>query len=146
QGKKTIAIVLEDIVYSDPFVNTPITGGNSTITMGSGKDKALLVEEAQDLANILKSGKLNAPAKIVQEQVVGPTLGKEAVRGGAKAFIISFLVIFILMLVYYNTAGWVANIALILNLLFTIGILSALSATLTAAGIAGLVLTIGMAV
>ncbi len=137
---KPIAIVLDDIVYSAPTVNGPIEGGNSEI---SGN---FTIEEAQDLANILKSGKLDAPAKIVQEQFVGPTLGKEAVQGGAKAFIISFLVIFALMLIYYNTAGWVANIALILNLLFTIGILSALSATLTAAGIAGLVLTIGMAV
>ena len=122
---KPIAIVLDDIVYSAPNVNGPIEGGNSEI---SGNFTA---EEAQDLANILKSGKLDAPAKIVQEQVVGPTLGKEAVNGGAKAFIISFLVIFALMLIYYNTAGWIANIALILNLLFTIGILSALSATLT---------------
>lgn len=137
---KPIAIALDDIVYSAPSVNGPIEGGNSEI---SGN---FTIEEAQDLANILKAGKLDAPAKIVQEQVVGPTLGKEAVNGGAKAFIISFLVIFVLMLIYYNTAGWVANIALILNLLFTIGILSALSATLTAAGIAGLVLTIGMAV
>ena len=137
---KPIAIVLDDVVYSAPNVNGPIEGGNSEIS-GS-----FTVEEAQDLANILKSGKLDAPAKIVQEQVVGPTLGKEAVNGGAKAFAISFLVIFILMLIYYNTAGWVANIALILNLLFTIGVLSALGATLTAAGIAGLVLTIGMAV
>src|SRR4029078_4101524 len=136
---KPIAIVLDDIVYSAPNVIGPIEGGNSEIS-GS-----FTIEEAQDLANILKSGKLNAPAKIVAEHVVGPTLGKEAVRGGAKSFIISFLVIFVLMLIYYNTAGWVANIALILNLLFTIGILSALSATLTAAGIAGLVLTIGMA-
>jgi SecD/SecF fusion protein len=127
-------------VYSAPNVSDPIEGGNSEI---SGN---FTIEEAQDLANILKSGKLDAPAKIVQEQVVGPTLGKEAVNGGAKAFIIAFLIIFGLMLVYYNNAGWVANIALILNLLFTIGILSALSATLTAAGIAGLVLTIGMAV
>lgn len=137
---KPIAIVLDDIVYSAPNVSGPIEGGNSEI---SGN---FTIEEAQDLANILKSGKLDAPAKIVQEQVVGPTLGKEAVNGGAKAFIIAFLIIFGLMLVYYNNAGWVANIALILNLLFTIGILSALSATLTAAGIAGLVLTIGMAV
>jgi SecD/SecF fusion protein len=137
---KPIAIVLDDVVYSAPNVNGPIEGGNSEIS-GS-----FTVEEAQDLSNILKSGKLDAPAKIVQEQVVGPTLGKEAVNGGAKAFAISFLVIFILMLIYYNTAGWVANIALILNLLFTIGVLSALGATLTAAGIAGLVLTIGMAV
>src|SRR6202012_2860129 len=100
----------------------------------------------QDLANILKSGKLDAPARIVSEQVVGPTLGREAVNGGMMAFGISFLVIFTLMLVYYNSAGWVANCALVLNLLFTIGVLSALHATLTAPGIAGLVLTIGMAV
>ncbi len=137
---KPIAIVLDDIVYSAPNVNGPIEGGNSEI---SGN---FSVEEAQDLASILKIGKIDAPAKIVQEQIVGPTLGQDAVNGGAKAFAISFLIIFILMLLYYNTAGWVANIALILNLLFTIGILSALGATLTAAGIAGLVLTIGMAV
>ncbi|MBN9379987.1 MAG: protein translocase subunit SecDF [Chitinophagaceae bacterium] len=143
---KPIAIVLDDIVYSAPFVNEPITGGQSRITMGRGRNSNRSIEEAQDLANILKSGKLDAPAKIVQEQVVGPTLGQEAVHGGTMAFVISFLVIFILMLVYYNTAGWVANIALILNLLFTIGVLSALHATLTAPGIAGLVLTIGMAV
>jgi SecD/SecF fusion protein len=144
---KPIAIVLDDIVYSAPFVNEPITGGQSRITMGRGRTNSThTIEEAQDLANILKSGKLDAPAKIVQEYVVGPTLGKEAVNGGTMAFVISFLVIFILMLVYYNTAGWVANIALILNLLFTIGVLSSLHATLTAPGIAGLVLTIGMAV
>ncbi|MEP6926961.1 MAG: protein translocase subunit SecDF [Ginsengibacter sp.] len=137
---KPIAIVLDDIVYSAPNVIGPIEGGNSEI---SGN---FTVEEAQDLANILKIGKIDAPAKIVQEQIVGPTLGQEAVNGGAKAFAISFLVIFILMLVYYNTAGWVANISLVLNLLFTIGVLSALGASLTAAGIAGLVLTIGMAV
>ncbi len=143
---KPIAIVLDDIVYSAPYVEGQITGGQSRITMGSGKNSNLAIVEAQDLAAILKSGKLNAPAKIVQEQVVGATLGAEAVHGGAMAFAISFLVIFILMLVYYNTAGWVANIALILNLLFTIGVLSALNATLTAPGIAGLVLTVGMAV
>ncbi len=137
---KPIAIVLDDIVYSAPNVNSPIEGGNSEI---SGN---FSVEEATDLASILKIGKIDAPAKIVAEQTVGPTLGQDAVRGGGLAFLISFIVIFILMLVYYNTAGWIANIALILNLLFTVGILSALGATLTAAGIAGLVLTIGMAV
>ena len=137
---RPIAIALDDVVYSAPNVNGPIEGGNSEI---SGN---FTFPEAQDLANVLTSGKLDAPAKIVQEQVVGPTIGQEGLNGGAKAFAISFLVIFILMLVYYNTAGWVANIALILNLLFTIGILSALGASLTAAGIAGLVLTIGMAV
>jgi SecD/SecF fusion protein len=137
---KPIAIVLDNIVYSAPNVISKIDAGNSSIT-GS-----FTTEEAQDLANILKAGKLPAPAKIVQEQVVGPTLGKDAINGGMKAFGISFIVIFLLMLVYYNTAGWVANIALILNLLFTIGVLTGLGATLTAPGIAGLVLTIGMAV
>ncbi|MFZ4058466.1 MAG: protein translocase subunit SecDF [Ferruginibacter sp.] len=137
---RPIAIVLDDVVYSAPNVNGPIEGGNSEI---SGN---FTIEQAQDLANILKSGKTNAPAKIVAEQVVGPTLGKDAVEGGAKSFLISFIVIFALMLVYYNTAGWIANIALVLNLLFTIGILTAMGFTLTAAGIAGLVLTIGLAV
>jgi SecD/SecF fusion protein len=142
-----IAIVLDDIVYSAPNVIQKIEGGNSRITMGAGgKNQQLVVEEANDLANILKAGKLEAPAVIVQEQVVGPTLGEQAVNGGMMAFGISFIVIFALMLVYYNTAGIVANIALILNLLFTIGVLSALNATLTAPGIAALVLTIGMAV
>ena len=143
---KPIAIVLDDIVYSAPFVNEPITGGNSRITMGRGGSSNQSIQEAQDLANILKSGKLDAPAKIVYDEVVGPTLGKAAIHGGMMAFIISFGVIFTLMLIYYNTAGWVANAALILNLLFTIGVLSALHATLTAPGIAALVLTIGMAV
>jgi len=137
---RSIAIVLDNVVYSAPNVINPITTGNTEIS-GS-----FTIEEAQDLANILQSGKLPAPAKIVQEQVVGPTLGASAIQGGAMSFTISFIVIFILMLVYYNTGGWVANISLILNLLFTVGVLSALGATLTAPGIAGLVLTIGMAV
>ncbi|MBU6262658.1 MAG: protein translocase subunit SecDF [Bacteroidetes bacterium] len=137
---KPIAIVLDNFVYSAPNVNEPITTGNSQIS-GS-----YTLKEAQDLSEILESGKLPAPAKIVQEQQVGPTLGKESIKGGGLAFFISFLVIFALMLLYFNTAGWVANAALILNLLFTVGILSALGFTLTAPGIAGLVLTIGMAV
>ncbi|HYK44982.1 MAG TPA: protein translocase subunit SecD, partial [Parafilimonas sp.] len=137
---KPIAIVLDNVVYSAPNVLNAITGGNSQITGN------FTVEAAQDLANILQSGKLPAPARIVQEQLVGPTLGQEAVRGGSLSFLISFIVIFALMLIYYNTAGWVANIALILNLLFTIGILTSWGFTLTAPGIAGLVLTIGMAV
>jgi SecD/SecF fusion protein len=137
---KPIAIVLDNIVYSAPNVLGKIPDGTSSITGNYSQ------QEAADLANILKAGKLPAPAKIVQEQQVGPTLGSKAIAGGAKAFIISFVVIFLLMLVYYNTSGWIANIALILNLLFTVGILSGLGATLTAPGIAGLVLTIGMAV
>ena len=137
---KPIAIVLDNVVQTAPNVNTPILDGTSSIS-GS-----FTVEEASDLAKNLKIGKLPAPAKIVQEQEVGPTLGKKAIKGGAKAFLISFVVIFLLMLVYYNTSGWVANIALILNLLFTVGVLAGLGASLTAPGIAGLVLTIGMAV
>ncbi len=137
---KPIAIVLDNVVQSAPNVINPIPNGISSIT-GSYSQ-----QEATDLANILKIGKLPAPAKIVQDQEVGPTLGAQAINGGSLAFFISFIVIFLLMLVYYNTSGWVANIALILNLLFTVGILAGLGATLTAPGIAGLVLTIGMAV
>ncbi len=137
---KPIAVVLDNFVYSAPNVNEAITTGNSQIAGNYS------VKEAQDLAQILESGKLPAPAKIVQEQQVGPTLGKQSVQGGAMSFLIAFIVIFALMLLYFNTGGWVANIALILNLLFTIGILSALGFTLTAPGIAGLVLTIGLAV
>ncbi len=135
-----IAIVLDNVVQSAPNVITPIPNGISSITGNYSQ------QEAADLANILKIGKLPAPAKIVQEQQVGPTLGEEAIQGGSLSFIVSFVVIFALMLVYYNTSGWIANIALILNLLFTVGILAGLGATLTAPGIAGLVLTIGMAV
>lgn len=137
---KPIAIVLDNVVYSAPNVINPILDGNSQIS-GS-----FTVEEASDLANILQSGQLAAPARIVQEQLVGPTLGAEAVKGGAMSFIISFILIFALMLLYYNTSGWVANITLILNLLFTIGVLAGLGATLTSASIAALVLAIGMAV
>lgn len=137
---RAIAIVVDGTVYSAPNVNEAIEGGRSSIS-GSFSQ-----EEASDLANILKIGKLPAPAKIVNETTVGPTLGAAALQGGMWSFIISFLVIFTLMIIYYNTSGWVANIALILNLLFTIGVLAGLGATLTAPGIAGLVLTIGMAV
>jgi SecD/SecF fusion protein len=137
---KPIAVVLDNFVYSAPNVNEAITTGSSQIA-GSYS-----LKEAQDLAQILESGKLPAPAKIVQFQEVGPTLGQKAVVGGGLSFLISFIVIFALMLLYFNTAGWVANIALILNLLFTVGILSSLHSTLTAPGIAALVLTIGLAV
>lgn len=137
---KPIAVVLDNFVYSAPNVNEPITTGSSQIS-GS-----YTIKEATDLAEILQTGKLPAPAKIVQEQVIGATLGEKAINGGKWSFIISFAVIFFLMIVYYNTGGIVANIALILNILFTVGVLASLGFTLTAAGIAGLVLTIGMAV
>lgn len=137
---KFVAVVLDDKVYSSPIVNGEIAGGNTAIS-GS-----FTLEDAQDLANILKTGKLPAPARIVQEQVVGPTLGAENIASGINSLIIAFAIIFVLMLVYYNTGGMVANIALILNVFFTIAILSMFGATLTMPGIAGLVLTIGMAV
>ena len=107
---KPIAIVLDNFVYSAPNVNDPITTGSSQITGN------YTLKEAKDLSEILESGKLPAPAKIVQEQQVGPTLGRETIIGGGLSFLIAFLVIFALMLLYFNTAGWVANIALILNI------------------------------
>jgi len=137
---RAIAIALDNFVYSAPSVNSEIPNGSSIIT-GS-----FSIQDAQDLANMLESGKLPAPAKITATEIIGPTLGKATIQAGSYSFIIAFVVIFALMLIYYNTAGWVANIALILNLLFTIGILAMLGFKLTAPGIAGLVLTIGMAV
>ncbi len=137
---KPIAIVLDNVVYSAPAPSEQITGGRSSIT-GS-----FTIQEAQDLANILQTGKLPTPANIVQEQVIGPTLGHESIIAGAKSFIIAFIIIFAMMLLYYNSAGIVANIALIFNMLFTVGVLAALGATLTLPGIAGLILAIGMAV
>ena len=137
---KGIAIVLDDFVLSAPSVNNVIPNGSSAIT-GNYE-----VREAVDFAETLKSGKLPAPARIVQEQIVGPTLGAEAIQGGTMAFSIAFLVIFALMLGYYNNSGWIANISLILNIFLTIAILTAIGNVFTAASIAGLVLTIGMAV
>jgi len=135
-----VAVVLDDNVYSCPHVETEIADGKTEIS-GSFTN-----EQATDLANILKSGKLPAPAHIVQEQVVGPTLGAENISKGMNSLMLSFVVIFVLMLVYYNTGGIIADISLILNLIFTVGVLAALHASLTMAGIAGLVLTVGMAV
>jgi len=135
-----VAVALDDRIYSAPRVQNEIGGGNTQITVGNN------AQEAQDLASILKIGKLPAPAHIVQEQVVGPTLGAENITAGMNSLVIAFIAIVILMLVYYNTGGMVANIALILNIFFTIAILAMGGATLTMPGIAGLVLTIGMAV
>jgi SecD/SecF fusion protein len=136
----SMAVVLDNIVYSAPSINAQKFYGRASIS-GS-----MDITEAKELSDVLNSGRLDAPVRIVQDNIVGATLGKDAINGGKWSFLISFAVIFILMLVYYNTAGWVANIALIANLLFTIGSLSMLGFTLTAPGIAGLVLTIGMAV
>jgi SecD/SecF fusion protein len=137
---KPIAIALDNIIYSAPAPSEAIGGGRSSI------NGSFTVEDTKDVASILASGRIDAPAKIVQEQVVGPSLGAENIAKGKMSFLIAFLVIFALMLIYYNSAGMVANIALILNLLFTVGALTSLGFTLTMAGIAGLILTIGMAV
>ena len=137
---KQIAIVLDGTVYSYPVVNTEITGGISEI---SGNFD---IEEATDLTNVLNSGKLPAPATIVQEQVVGPSLGAESIRAGLISFIIAFLLVLLYMILFYRGAGFVADIALLTNVLFLFGTLAAFGATLTLPGIAGLVLTLGMAV
>jgi len=137
---RCIAIVMDNMVYSAPRVNQEISGGQSQIT-GNFTD-----EEAEALAAILSAGKLPAPARIVEENIVGPTLGKESIESGLYSFIIALLVIMVFMGLYYNKAGWVANIALILNMFFIMGVLTSLGAVLTLPGIAGIVLTIGLAV
>jgi len=137
---KQIAIVLDDYVYSYPNVINEIPNGMSSIS-GIGD-----LNEAKDLANILKAGKLPAPARIVEEEVVGPSLGAEAVSAGLWSFIIAFVLVLVYMILFYNRAGWVANLALLTNIFFIFGVLASLQAVLTLPGIAGIVLTIGMAV
>lgn len=137
---KSIAIVLDDYVYSFPTVQGEIAGGSSSIT-GNFE-----INEAKDLANILKAGKLPAPARIVEEAVVGPSLGKEAISNGLSSFLVALLVVFAFMVVYYNKAGFVADFALICNMFFIIGVLASLGAVLTLPGIAGIVLIIALSV
>tara|TARA_B100001093_G_scaffold518564_1_gene603880 strand:+ start:2890 stop:5751 length:2862 start_codon:yes stop_codon:yes gene_type:complete len=137
---RQVAIVLDNYVYSFPTVNDVIPNGSSSI---SGN---FTVEEAEDLSNILKAGKLPAPAKIIQSEIVGPSLGAEAISAGFTSFAIALLIVLIYMIFYYQTAGWAANFALVLNILFIFGVLASLGAVLSLPGIAGIVLTIGMAV
>jgi len=137
---RRIAIVLDNFVYSAPVVQDEIGGGQSSITGN------FTVEEAKDLANILKAGKLPAPTRIVEEAVVGPSLGQESINQGLTSVLVGFLLVIIFMAVYYASSGWVANAALMINVFFIVGILAQLSASLTLPGIAGIVLTIGMAV
>lgn len=138
--KRVIAIALDGYIYSYPTVQDEIPGGRSSITGNFD------LEEAKDLANILKSGKLPAPAHIVQEEVVGPSLGLEAINAGLISFIIAFFMVLLYMFAYYNRAGLVADIALVTNVFFIFGVLASLGAVLTLPGIAGIVLTLGMAV
>ncbi len=138
---KCVAIVLDDNVYSAPTVQNEITGGNSQITGN------FTPEDTKDLANVLESGKMPAPAHIVSEEIVGPTLGAESIRMGVYSCVIAFIILMIYMVTMYGVIpGMVANCALLLNLFFTVGILTSFQAALTMSGIAGMVLSLGMAV
>lgn len=139
-NKKSVAIVLDNLVYSAPTVQGEIPNGVSSIS-GSFK-----VEDTQDLANVLKAGRLPAPAKIVSDYVVGPSLGAASISAGLISTIAGIIVILLFMGMYYSTAGMVANIALIVNLFFLMGVLASLGAVLTLSGIAGIVLSLGMSV
>ncbi len=138
---KAVAIVLDDAVYSAPRVNTQIDGGNSSITGN------FTIQDTKDLANTLNSGKMPAPTRIVQSDVVGPTLGAQSIKQGAISFVVAFILLMIYMVLLYNwIPGMLANIALLFNLFFTLGILTSFQAALTMPGIAGIVLTLGTAV
>ena len=138
---KAIAIVLDGVVYSAPRVDGEITGGQSSIT-GS-----FTIEDTKDLANTLKSGRMPAPARIVQEEVVGPTLGAQSIQQGVISFVIAFIVLMVYMVLMYSfVPGMLANCALLVNLFFTLGILTSFQAALTMSGIAGMVLSLGTAV
>ena len=137
---RQVAIVLDGYVYSFPTVNDVIPNGSSSI---SGN---FTIEEGEDLSNILKAGKLPAPAKIIQSEIVGPSLGAEAISSGFTSFAIALLIVLLFMVFYYQTAGMAASLALVLNILFIFGVLASLGAVLSLPGIAGIVLTIGMAV
>lgn len=137
---KSIAIVLDDNVYSFPTVQGEIAGGNSNIT-GNFE-----INEAKDLANILKAGKLPAPARIVEEAVVGPSLGEEAINSGLMSFVIALILILVFMGFYYSNAGWAADVALFVNIFLLFGVLASIGAVLTLPGIAGIVLTLALAV
>lgn len=137
---KYIAIVLDDRVYSAPVVQGKISGGNSQI---SGNFD---VKEADDLANVLKAGKLPAPARIVASEVVGPSLGQESITRGLNSLLVGFLSVIAFMVLYYNRAGWISIVAVLANVFLIIGVLSSLGAALTLPGMAGIILTVGMAV
>jgi SecD/SecF fusion protein len=138
--RSRIAIMLDNVVYSAPYVNSEIPNGNSQIS-GNFTD-----EEAKDLANILEAGTLEAPTRIVEEAVVGPTLGAESIQNGLISIVVGFLIIILFMVAVYNQSGWVADAAVLLNLFFLLGILASLNAALTLPGIAGILLSLAIAV
>jgi SecD/SecF fusion protein len=136
-----VAVVLDDYVYTAPSVNQAIVGGRTSISGGS-----MTIEEAQDIATVLKAGKLPAAARIIQAEVVGPSLGQESIDQSTQSFMLAILLVLAWMIIYYGRAGVYANIALIVNILFIFGILASFNAVLTLPGIAGIILTIGMSV
>ena len=138
--KKRCAIVLDNVVYSAPVINTKITGGNSQIE-GMGT-----IQEAKLLEIVLKAGALPAPVKIIEERSIGPSLGEDSIRAGVLSSVAALILVALFMIVYYKVGGSVADVALIINVLFIVGIMASLKATLTVPGIAGLILTLGMAV
>ena len=137
---RSIAIALDGYIYSAPTVQSKIDGGQSQITGN------FTINEAKDLANVLRSGKVRAPSRIIQDTVVGPSLGQESINAGIFSFIIAFILVLLYMGLYYKRAGWIACIALVTNLLLLMGFLVSFGAVLTLPGIAGIVLTMGMAV
>ena len=146
ENNRAVAVVLDNLVFSAPNVQTAITNGRSQISFGTGQSAEQKLAEAEDLAGLLKAGSLPAPARIVDEVSVGPQLGEENIQAGLSSFVIALLVVLAYMIFYYRGAGLVSNVALIANLFFLIGALASLGAALTLPGIAGIVLTIGMAV
>ncbi|MDL2227483.1 protein translocase subunit SecDF [Bacteroidales bacterium OttesenSCG-928-K03] len=138
---RQVAVVLDGYVYTYPVVRGEIAGGRSSISGGG-----MTVEEAQDIATVLKAGKLPAPARIIQEEIVGPSLGQHSIKWGMISFAVALILVMLTMAIYYNKSGWIANVALLCNVFFIIGILASIGAVLTLPGIAGIVLTIGMAV
>ncbi|MEP7264182.1 MAG: protein translocase subunit SecDF [Bacteroidota bacterium] len=137
---RSIAIILDNAVYSYPTVQGEIAGGRSSITGNFD------VKEADDLANLLKAGKLPAPARIIEEAVVGPSLGQEAIQNGLLSFVVALLIVLLYMIFYYNNAGVVADVAMFVNIFFIMGVLASIGAVLTLPGIAGIVLIIGLSV
>jgi len=145
-NNRAVAVVLDNLVFSAPNVNSAIMNGRSQISFGTGQTAEQKLVEAEDLSSLLKAGSLPAPARIVDEVSVGPQLGEENIQAGLSSFVFALLVVLVYMIFYYRGAGVVSNIALIANLFFLIGALASLGAALTLPGIAGIVLTIGMAV
>jgi SecD/SecF fusion protein len=145
-NQRAVAVILDGLVFSAPSVQSAITNGRSQISFGSNQSIEDKMAEANDLASLLKAGSLPAPARIVDEVSIGPQLGEENIQAGFSSFVIALAVILLYMMFYYKGAGVVSNLALIANLFFLIGALASLGAALTLPGIAGIVLTIGMAV